>query len=213
MARVFISYSHDSEAHKKWVSKLSTFLRSKGLDVLMDESDVASGQDFNRFARVATQTSDRVLLICTPEYARRANHGLHGVGYETTLFKSEANGQTDKFICVLRRGEPEQAIPDYMAHMRNRRYLDCRMRYTKQWERLAHDILEGVAAEKIGDLIYELNVPFDSDRVHDEPTLDALKRFTRLLKHGQHKNGRWFVSRIDPSNDDVATVFFQDPAD
>lgn len=39
---VFISYSQDSEEHKKWVLKLGTDLHSHGVKVILDQWDFAS---------------------------------------------------------------------------------------------------------------------------------------------------------------------------
>ena len=33
--RVFISYSHDSDAHKEWVRDLASFLVGHGIDVIL----------------------------------------------------------------------------------------------------------------------------------------------------------------------------------
>ena len=37
--KVFISYSHDSDAHKQWVIDLGTRLRRHGVDVVLDHWD------------------------------------------------------------------------------------------------------------------------------------------------------------------------------
>jgi len=47
--RVFISYSHDSEAHKAWVLKLATDLRTASVDAGLDQWDLALGQDTSAF--------------------------------------------------------------------------------------------------------------------------------------------------------------------
>lgn len=47
--RLFISYSHDNEAHKEWVLTLATHLRQHmGVDVILDEWDLRIGGDLNR---------------------------------------------------------------------------------------------------------------------------------------------------------------------
>ncbi|WP_211227219.1 SEFIR domain-containing protein [Saccharospirillum impatiens] len=35
--RVFISYSHDSQLHKKWVLDIATRLRNSGIDAIVDQ--------------------------------------------------------------------------------------------------------------------------------------------------------------------------------
>ncbi len=44
--KVFISYSHDSDEHKKWVLNLATKLRRHGVDAILDQWDLRIGQDF-----------------------------------------------------------------------------------------------------------------------------------------------------------------------
>ena len=39
--RVFVSYSWDSNEHKQWVKRLSTKLRSDGVDVTIDQWNTA----------------------------------------------------------------------------------------------------------------------------------------------------------------------------
>ena len=37
--KVFISYSHDSPEHRRWVSELGAKLRRNGVDVILDQWD------------------------------------------------------------------------------------------------------------------------------------------------------------------------------
>ena len=41
--RVFVSYSHDSQAHKDWVLKLATRLLANGVEVILDQWDLRLG--------------------------------------------------------------------------------------------------------------------------------------------------------------------------
>jgi uncharacterized alpha/beta hydrolase family protein len=52
----------------------------------------------------SVEDSDFVLLICTPEYAKKANKRRGGVGYEAMIITGELADdiQTTKFIPVLR---------------------------------------------------------------------------------------------------------------
>jgi len=47
--RLFISYSHDDQAHKDWVLMLATRLVANGVDVLLDQWDMRLGSDLPRF--------------------------------------------------------------------------------------------------------------------------------------------------------------------
>lgn len=38
--KVFVSYSHDNDAHKDWIMKLATDLRHHGVDIILDQWDL-----------------------------------------------------------------------------------------------------------------------------------------------------------------------------
>ncbi len=61
--KVFISYSHDSDGHKKWVRHLATDLRANGVDVSLDQWDLELGQDVVEFMRRGITESDRVTFV------------------------------------------------------------------------------------------------------------------------------------------------------
>ena len=97
--KVFISYSHDSPEHKQWVSELSTKLRHKGVDAILDQWDLRLGDDPTLFMEIGVRDSDRVLVICTDSYVGKANAGEGGVGYERMIVTAQLvqNLGTNKF--------------------------------------------------------------------------------------------------------------------
>ncbi|EHH0626672.1 toll/interleukin-1 receptor domain-containing protein [Salmonella enterica] len=81
--KVFISYSHDSTAHKAWVLTLATRLEGNGVAVTLDQWDLKIGGDLPHFMESGLSDSDRVIVVCTDEYVRKANAMQSGgVGYE-----------------------------------------------------------------------------------------------------------------------------------
>ena len=42
--KIFMSYSHDSPAHKKWVGELASKLVDNGIDVIFDQCKCKWGQ-------------------------------------------------------------------------------------------------------------------------------------------------------------------------
>lgn len=108
MASVFISYSHDSNEHRKWVGKLvqdlGRQLKSSNANLVFDQSNLNPGQDIARFMEQGISESDYVLVICTSNYNQKADNGHGGVGYEKMIITSEllANQDTHKFIPVVR---------------------------------------------------------------------------------------------------------------
>jgi len=105
-ARVFVSYTHENRDHKRWVLQLATDLCGNGIDVLLDQWELSFGDDVTLFMERGIRNADRVLLVCTPTYARKANEGQGGVGYERLVVTGEIATKidTNKFICVLRSG-------------------------------------------------------------------------------------------------------------
>ena len=87
--RVFISYSHDSQDHKDWVRGLGEYLTHNGIEVLLDQWDVAFGDDLAAFMEKGIRKTDRVIMVCTDAYIGKANNGTGGVGYEKTIATAE----------------------------------------------------------------------------------------------------------------------------
>src|SRR5436309_339431 len=116
---VFISYSWDSAAHKKWVRQLAARLIRNGVRVWLDQLNVRPGDSLTRFMESKIRSSGHVLVICTPQYAKRANKPVGGVGYEQQIISGRiaAGIARRKFIPIVRAGEiglgPKCAIPDH----------------------------------------------------------------------------------------------------
>ena len=83
--KAFVSYSHDSQEHKKWVLDFATRLRNSGVDAILDQWELQPGDDLPHFMEKYLRTSDRVLMICTDQYVEKANTGAGGVGYEKMI--------------------------------------------------------------------------------------------------------------------------------
>jgi hypothetical protein len=114
----FISYSWDSEEHRRWVIALATRLREKGIDVVLDYWHLKLGADKTLFMEKAVRESDHVLLICTPKYKEKADGRLGGVGWEASIVTAElADDLTQtKFIPVLREGSFKATVPIWLKN-------------------------------------------------------------------------------------------------
>jgi TIR domain-containing protein len=70
---VFVSYSHDSADHKRWVLEFAEELRRNGIDPIIDAWDLMTGDDVPKFMERGVRDSGRVLMICTEKgRAKRA---------------------------------------------------------------------------------------------------------------------------------------------
>ena len=121
--KVFISYSHDSPEHKQWVLELGTKLVQNGVDVVLDRWDLTPGDDRTLFMERGVKESDRVLVICTDSYVRKANDREGGVGYEQLIVTAQLARDlgTDKFIPIIRQASGEEKTPTFLE---TRVYID-----------------------------------------------------------------------------------------
>lgn len=116
--RVFISYSHDSEAHRAWVRELAEYLVERGVEVLLDQWDLDFGDDIAAFMEQSIMDTDRVLVICTDNYIAKADAGTGGVGYEKTIVTTEILRDPEnrrKFLPIVRNVIGEQRMPTFFG--------------------------------------------------------------------------------------------------
>jgi hypothetical protein len=121
--KAFISYSHDSPAHKEWILKLANDLRVAGVDVVLDQWDLVPGQDVSLFMQKNITEADRVVMVCSSDYVARSDKGVGGVGYERLIVTAEVVQAIDtkKFIPILRGGNPNKKLPTFLGP---RLYID-----------------------------------------------------------------------------------------
>jgi hypothetical protein len=120
---VFISYSHDSADHKAWVLRLAADLRERGVDATLDQWDLAPGQDVAAFMQKGILDADRVILVCSEVYVRKAEAGTGGVGFERLIVTGEVVQSIDtrKFIPLVRANVSEPRVPRFLGP---RLYID-----------------------------------------------------------------------------------------
>ncbi len=113
--KVFVSYSHDSLEHKKWVFDLSTRLMSNGIDVSLDRWDLSPGDDTHKYMEKGISEADRILLICTEQYVQKANSGVGGVGYENMIMPATISDDiySNKLIPIIRQ-DGAQDVPNFL---------------------------------------------------------------------------------------------------
>jgi len=121
--KAFISYSHDSSDHKDWTKKLAADLRARGVDVTLDQWDLLPGQDLSLFMQRGIAESDRVVMVCSSAYVKKAEAGSGGVGYERLIVTEELVRSIDtiKFIPVIRGSDAGRKLPIFMGP---RLYID-----------------------------------------------------------------------------------------
>lgn len=103
--KVFISYSHDSQAHKEWTMNFAVRLRNSGVDAILDQWELRPGDDIPHFMERNLATADRVLMVCTEPYVHKANAGRGGVGYEKMIVTADLmrSIESNKVIPIIRQ--------------------------------------------------------------------------------------------------------------
>ena len=147
--KVFISYSHDSPEHKRWVSELGAKLRHKGVDAILDQWDLGPGDDVTQFMERGIIDSDRVLVVCTDSYVSKANAGEGGVGYERMIVTAQLVQDlgTDKFIPVIRQASGQEKTPTFLG---TRVYIDFRndSQFESEFDKLIHELHQVPVVQK-----------------------------------------------------------------
>lgn len=112
----FISYSWDDETHKQRVRNLATRLRYDGVDVRLDQWEIAPGDQLPEFMERSLRESDFILIICTPEYKMKSDGRDGGVGYEGHIMTTElyTTHNYRKFIPLLSHAKSEESIPTWL---------------------------------------------------------------------------------------------------
>lgn len=115
LPKVFISYSHDSIDHKKWVLDFATKLRASGVDATLDQWDLKPGDDLAVFMEKNLREADRVLMICSETYVDKANKGIGGVGYEKMIVTADLLARIDsnKVIPIIRQSG-KTSVPTFL---------------------------------------------------------------------------------------------------
>ena len=110
---VFISYSHDSEEHNKWVESLAAQLRKHGVDVILDKWDLHIGQDLRLFMEQQIKRSKKLLCVCSENYVNKANEGRGGTGYETMIISQDLlnNVNLEYIIPIVRNNNSDKKMP------------------------------------------------------------------------------------------------------
>lgn len=114
--KVFISYSHDSQAHKEWTMNFAVRLRNSGVDAILDQWELQPGDDIPHFMERNLASADRVLMVCTEPYVAKANLGAGGVGYEKMIVTADLmrSIKSNKVIPIIRQNGG-RIVPTFLS--------------------------------------------------------------------------------------------------
>lgn len=120
--KVFVSYSHDDEAHKRRVLELADRLRDCGIDAIVDQYETFPEQRWPAWCKRQIEDADHVLLVCTETYCRRIDgkeadgEGL-GVCWEAPIIQQllyDAGGRGSRKVipALFVGGTAARALPE-----------------------------------------------------------------------------------------------------
>ena len=115
--RVFISYSHTSEEHERWVESLGTFLRESGIEARLDVWHLRRGMDLPQFMTNELAIAERVILVSDEKYAEKADGRVGGVGWETMIVQgdiAQLPPESTKYLVIVRSKEVGDGLPRYL---------------------------------------------------------------------------------------------------
>ena len=117
---IFISYTWEEDKnpkHKEWVRSLADRLKAVGFDIRFDQYQPL-GTNMDNFMVNSVKESDRIILICTPEFKRRSDNMISAAGFEASLISNDLieNITTNKFLPIVRIGNVREAMPLYLGN-------------------------------------------------------------------------------------------------
>lgn len=142
---VFISYSWDSEDHKKWVLALSNRLCDDGVNVILDRYYLTPGSNLPHFVEDNLNKANRIIIIFTKNYKLKADKRTGGVGYEYSILNADLyRNQTssEKIIPILRAGSIEESIPKFMQQ-----FIHIDIRNDNNFENSYNDLIREIFNE------------------------------------------------------------------
>ena len=118
--KVFISYTHDSPAHKRRVLELAKRLRSHQIDARIDQHVEDTPVEWPEWTARQLREADLVLIVCTSQYRDafedNVDPGLNkGAKWEARFIRRQlykTGSVNEKFVPVLLNGATEQDVPD-----------------------------------------------------------------------------------------------------
>ncbi len=116
--KVFVSYSEDTQQNKEWVVRLVNKLRAVyGINAKADAIDTVN--DLNKMMIEGIRDSDKIIIVLTKEYTRKAEAYEAGVGKETRLLSNAVFNNNNKIVIVKKEN---CNVPYYLQGFK---YVNC----------------------------------------------------------------------------------------
>ena len=129
--KVFVSYVHESRQHKDDVLAFAGFLRTQGVDTVLDMWSADTRRDWYAWAIREMTAAAYVVVVASPTYRAVGDGGgpadqHRGVQSEATLLRDLVHGDrvkwTPKVLPVLLPGHGIEEIPRFLSPYATSRY-------------------------------------------------------------------------------------------
>jgi SEFIR domain-containing protein len=130
--KVFVTYAHDSQAHKDDVLLLATLLERSGIHVELDQWADTDRRDWSVWATGETTTAGHILVVASPQY-KAFGDGLgptgqnRGVVSESAVLRDLQHGDRatwlSKLLPVVLPGHTIEEIPYFLQPYSASHYL------------------------------------------------------------------------------------------
>jgi small GTP-binding protein len=151
---VFVSYPWGDQDTEGWVrDRLVPDLEQAGIEVVLDRASSRVGGSLTRFVERA-DAADRILVIATPEYARKyGNQDGTVVAAEADVISQRLLGteeQKSTVLPVLLAGTPAESLPPLMRTRIHADFREPESYFTQLFELVLalHDLAPGLPALK-----------------------------------------------------------------
>jgi len=151
---VFVSYPWGDQDTEGWVrDRLVPDLEQAGIEVVLDRASSRVGGSLTRFVERA-DAADRILVIATPEYARKyGNQDGTVVAAEADVISQRLLGteeQKSTVLPVLLAGTPAESLPPLMRTRIHADFRDPEGYFIQLFELVLalHDLAPGIPALK-----------------------------------------------------------------
>jgi hypothetical protein len=113
MDNAFISYSWDNEEHEQKVLEFTEHLRKNGYDAKIDKmiSQQETATSFVKMMHVAMLNHQKIIVVLSEGYKKKAETFTGGVGEEYQLLLSDISKNPKKYILVSFNGRSDEIIP------------------------------------------------------------------------------------------------------
>jgi hypothetical protein len=123
--RAFMSYAHDTAAHREMVREFWYFLRGAGLDAWCDFGAAEKRLEWTRTMESEMSRAEFILVVASPEYRRRAAADRppgetvgRGVEYEAGLIRERLYQDRHRWFArvlpVVLPGGSHRDVPDFL---------------------------------------------------------------------------------------------------